>query len=124
MAAVVNLNDYVKYQMAQGMADGGNNTAGSAAQLGAGLALGQQMAQALGGSQQSPPPASAPTAPSGSSPPTGAWPELMSPADAAKALGVSESDVLTALGDGSLKGKKIGSAWRITRGALDEFLKG
>jgi excisionase family DNA binding protein len=47
----------------------------------------------------------------------------MSPADAAKALGVSESDVLTALGDGSLKGKKIGSAWRITRSALDEFLK-
>ena len=25
--------------------------------------------------------------------------------------------------DGSLKGKKIGSAWRITRGALEDFLK-
>src|SRR5207245_4917741 len=54
MAAVGNLNEYVKFQMAQGMADGGNNTAGSAAQLGAGLALGQQMAQALGRSQQQP----------------------------------------------------------------------
>jgi hypothetical protein len=30
---------------------------------------------------------------------------------------------MAALGDGSLKGKKIGSAWRITRGAIDEFLK-
>jgi excisionase family DNA binding protein len=47
----------------------------------------------------------------------------MSPAEAAKALGVSETDVMTALSDGSLKGKKIGSAWRITRSALDEFLK-
>ena len=126
MAAVGNLNDYVKYQMAQGMADGGNNTAGSAAQLGAGLALGQQMAQALGSSQQTPPPAppASPAAPAASSAATGSWPDLMSPADAARALGVSESDVLTALGDGSLKGKKIGSAWRITKGALDEFLKG
>jgi excisionase family DNA binding protein len=41
----------------------------------------------------------------------------------AQSLGVSEADVMAALGDGSLKGKKIGSAWRITRVALDEFLK-
>ncbi len=40
-----------------------------------------------------------------------------------KSLGVSESDVLATLADGSLKGKKIGTAWRITRAALDEFLK-
>jgi excisionase family DNA binding protein len=52
-----------------------------------------------------------------------AIPELLSPADVAQSLGVSEADVLAALGDGSLKGKKIGSAWRITRVALDEFLK-
>jgi excisionase family DNA binding protein len=36
---------------------------------------------------------------------------------------VSETDVLAALADGSLKGKKIGTAWRITRAALEEFLK-
>jgi len=50
-------------------------------------------------------------------------PELLSPIDAAKVLGVSEADVLAALAEGSLKGKKIGTAWRITRAALDEFLK-
>jgi excisionase family DNA binding protein len=50
-------------------------------------------------------------------------PELLSPADAAKVLGVSEPDVLQTLESGDLKGKKIGSAWRITRAALDEFLK-
>jgi excisionase family DNA binding protein len=38
-------------------------------------------------------------------------------------LGVNESDVMTALTDGSLKGKKIGATWRITQQALDEFIK-
>ena len=51
------------------------------------------------------------------------FPELLGPADAARELGVAESDVMSALSDGSLKGKKIGTAWRITRQALDEFLK-
>jgi hypothetical protein len=36
---------------------------------------------------------------------------------------VTEADVMASLADGSLKGKKIGTAWRITRGALEEFLK-
>ena len=38
-------------------------------------------------------------------------------------LGVSEADVLATLDMGDLKGKKIGSTWRITKIALDEFLK-
>jgi excisionase family DNA binding protein len=130
MAAVGNLNDYVKFQMAEGMAKGeGGGTASSAAQLGAGLALGQQMAHAFGVGQETPP-----AAPAGAVPPPlpgaapaatspSALPELLSPAQAAQALGVSENDVLTALADGSLKGKKIGSVWRVTRAALDEFLK-
>jgi excisionase family DNA binding protein len=48
---------------------------------------------------------------------------LLTPANAALVLNVSENDVLTALADGSLKGKKIGSSWRITRAALEDFLK-
>jgi excisionase family DNA binding protein len=52
-----------------------------------------------------------------------ALPELLAPADAAKALGVGEADILAALGDGSLKGKKIGTQWRITRAALEDFLR-
>jgi excisionase family DNA binding protein len=117
MAAVGNLNDYVKFQMAEGMGKGeggGAGMASSAAQLGAGLAMGQQMAQAFGG-QTTPASTPAPSAPG--------LPDLFSPADAAKALGVSEADVLSALSEGSLKGKKIGASWRITRAALDEFLK-
>jgi len=52
MAAVGNLNDYVKFQMAEGMTKGeGGSTASAAAQLGAGLAMGQQMAQVLATAQ-------------------------------------------------------------------------
>jgi excisionase family DNA binding protein len=120
MSVVGNLNDYVKFQMAEGMTKGeGGGTAGAGAQLGVGLAMGQQMAQAFAASQGGA--SAAPAAPAPA--PASALPELLSPVDAAKALGVSENDVMTALADGSLKGKKIGAAWRITRGALDEFLK-
>lgn len=119
MAAVGNLNDYVKFQMAESMTKGeGGGMATSAAQLGAGLAMGQQIAQAMAAHTQSTPPvipaqsAAAPT-----------LPELLSPGDVANTLGVSEGDVLTAIADGTLKAKKIGSTFRITRTALDEFLK-
>jgi len=129
MAAIGNLNEYVKFQMAEGMTRGeGGATASSAAQLGAGLAMGQQMAQSLSAATATPPgqavsttppplptPASKPSVPD-------TLPELLSPAEAAKFLGVSESDVQTALADGSLKGKKIGATWRITRTAIQEFL--
>lgn len=130
MAAVGNLNDYVKFQMAEAMTKGeGGSMASAAAQMGAGLAMGQQMMQAMGSGQSTPaaaPPTPAPPAqpsPAVASAPSERLPELLSPAEAAKILGVTENDVLTALGDGSLKGKKIGAAWRITRGALDEFLR-
>jgi len=112
MAAVGNLNDYVKFQMAESMGKGeGGGMATTAAQLGAGVAMGQQMMAAMGASQTTPAAAGM------------GLPELLSPADAARALGVDEADVMAALTDGSLKGKKIGTAWRITRAALDEFLK-
>ncbi|HWI16419.1 MAG TPA: helix-turn-helix domain-containing protein, partial [Vicinamibacterales bacterium] len=49
-------------------------------------------------------------------------PELLGPADAARVLGVSEADVMAVLESGELKGKKIGSTWRITRAALNAYL--
>jgi excisionase family DNA binding protein len=126
MAAVGNLNDYVKFQMAEGMTKGeGGGMASSAAQLGAGLAMGQQMAQAMNAAQATPqaaPTSLTPPPLAGAAPASGV-PELLSPAETAKVLGVSESDVLTSLADGSLKGKKIGATWRIPRAALDDFLK-
>ncbi len=112
MSALGNLNDYVKFQMAQGMGKtDGAGTASAGAQLGVGLAMGQQMAQALGANQVA----------SGAG---AALSELLTPEETAKILKVGENEVLAALADGSLKGKKIGTTWRITHAALDEFLKG
>jgi len=134
MAAVGNLNDYIKFQMAESLAKGeGGGLAAAASQLGAGLAMGQQIAQTMGAaaaqpSQPAPPirPAVPPVIPitgTGAAPASSSAGELLTPAGAAQVLSVSENDVLSALADGSLKGKKIGASWRITRAALDDFLK-
>jgi excisionase family DNA binding protein len=49
-------------------------------------------------------------------------PQLMNPAQVAQMLGVSESDVLASLEAGDLKGKKIGTQWRVPKAAVDTFL--
>jgi excisionase family DNA binding protein len=48
--------------------------------------------------------------------------ELLTPAQVAQRLGVSEADVVATLDSGDLKGKKIGTQWRVTRAAVDAFL--
>lgn len=115
MTAIGNLNDYVKYQMAQGMAaGGGGGAAGTAAELAVGFGIAQQMMQ-QGFTPGSP---ASPTAPTATPSPAA----LLAPADVAAALGVPESDVMAILESGELKAKKIGSSWRVTRAALDAYL--
>jgi excisionase family DNA binding protein len=127
MAAIGNLNDYVKLKFADslGKEGGGLGGAGSAAELAMGFGLANQLMnqQPGGGGILNAPQGTAPAAGAVKPAAGGGLPELLGPAEAATALGVTEADVLAALTDGSLKGKKIGSAWRITRGALEEFLK-
>ncbi len=134
MAAVGNLNDYVKFQMAQGMAQPGGSGGGAfATEMAVGMAMAQQMMNQPGGVMAQNPAATAAgappplppqaAAPAAAAPAPAATVELLSPADAAKVLGVSEADVLQSLEAGDLKGKKIGSSWRITRTALDAFLQ-
>jgi excisionase family DNA binding protein len=100
MAAIGNLNDYVKFQMAQGMEKGGG-AAGTAAELALGMAVAQQMVQGSGGF---------------------APPELLAPADVARRLGVSEADVLATIESGDLTAKKIGSSYRIKPSELERYL--
>ncbi|MBA3544309.1 MAG: SPFH domain-containing protein [Chthoniobacterales bacterium] len=139
MAAVGNLNDYVKFQMAQGMEKGGS-AGGVATEMAVGLAMAQQIMQQQN-SMQSTAPSGTPGVtvagvadpgsrgpaggPPGSTPPatTTGLPELLTPAQAAEAMGVSEADVMQSLESGELKGKKIGSSYRITRSALSEFMQ-
>jgi excisionase family DNA binding protein len=96
MAAVGNLNDYVKFQMAQGM-EKGNSSGGMAAELAVGLSIAQQIMQAGG-------------------------PDLLSPADAARALGVPESDVIAVIESGEMAAKKIGTSYRIRRADFQAYL--
>ncbi len=125
MAAVGNLNDYVKFQMAQGLGQpgGGGGIGGAGAELAMGMAMAQQMMNQTGGIMaQSTPGIQAPAATTAVA--AAAAPELMTPAQAAQLLGVAESDVLASLEANDLKGRKIGTQWRVTRGAIDAFLKG
>ncbi len=117
MAAVGNLNDYVKFQMAQGMEKGGS-AGGVATEMAVGLAMAQQMMQqGLANPAAQAGAKAAPAAAAGAG-----LPEMLSPGDVANLLKVSEGDVLAILESGELAGKKIGSTWRIKRSAFDEYL--
>jgi excisionase family DNA binding protein len=96
MAAVGDLNAFVKYQMGLGLEREGAGVAAAGAQMGVGLAMAQQLA--------------------------GPAVDVLTPADVARLLKVPEADVLKSLEAGDLKGTRVGSAWRVTRAALDQFL--
>jgi len=119
MAAVGNLNDYVKFQMAQGLEKGTSGVAGLGAEVAVGMSMAQQMMSQPGGIMSQTTPAAAPAAAAGGA----AIPETVGTAEAARALGVSESDVVASLEAGDLKGKRIGTQWRITKAAIADFLK-
>ena len=50
--------------------------------------------------------------------------QVLTPEQAAQALGVTVQDVVAELESGALKGRKIGAAWRISQDSLNEFLRG
>ena len=131
MGAIGNLNDYVKYQMGQAMANG---TGDGAATLPASMAMGFGMAQEMMKQMQQPAPAASGFLPGAAAPTPTQTPttapaaapvlQVYTPEQAAQLLGVEVADVLAELEAGNLKGRKIGSAWRIAQAALDEFLAG
>ena len=124
MATLGNLNDYVKYQMGQSVVQpgGAGGAAGGPMEMAMGFAMAQQMMQGMAAGSA---PAAGAFTPAAAAPAPAAAgiPELLGPAEAAKLMGVSEADVLATIESGDLKAKKIGSQFRITRAALDAFLK-
>jgi excisionase family DNA binding protein len=124
---VGNLNEYVKFQMAKGMASGGGGAGGTAAELAVGFGIAQQM-MAQGGLSMNPavPSPGAPVAAAAAAPAFPAAPavsaDVLTPAQVAEALGVTEADVISTIEAGDLKARKIGTQFRITKAALDEFL--
>lgn len=120
---MLDMQVYTQLQAADAMRDAAQNPSGGAgltAGIGAGMGVGNVLAGSLAGLTQNQPSQTQPTAPSGSA----AMPDVMTPSEAAGFLKVSEEDVLAAINAGDLKARKIGSAFRLTKEALQEYLNG
>jgi len=95
----------------------GGGMAGMGAGLGAGMAIAQQMTHSMMGAAQQPAAPAAPAAPAGAKAPS-----VMTPAQAAAYLQVTEADIMAMITDGSLKAKKLGSSYRLAKAVIDEFM--
>jgi excisionase family DNA binding protein len=116
---MLDMATYTQLQAADAMRDAASNPSGGAgltAGIGAGMGIGNLMQQATSGAMQQ--------GSGGGTKPAAGIPDVMTPAEAAAILKVSEEDVLAAINDKSLKAKKMGNAYRISKSALEEFLSG
>jgi len=125
---LIDTQTYAQLQAADAMREAatapGGNLAGAGVGLGAGLGLGQMMTGMMGGmmqpgaqQQQQAAQQAAPAAAGA------AMPEVMNPAQAAAYLQVTEADITQMIQSGQIKAKQIGAQYRISKAALDEFLK-
>jgi excisionase family DNA binding protein len=126
---MLDMQTYTQLQAADAMRDAAQNPSGGAgltAGIGAGMGIGgvlNQSLQGMTGGGKSPGGETAPTTtPPAGSPPS-VMPAVMTPSEAAQLLRVSEEDVLAAITSGDLKAKKLGNAYRISKEALEAFLK-
>jgi excisionase family DNA binding protein len=119
MGAIGDMQKYMQFQMARGVRDaaqsgGGGGLTGAGVGLGAGVGMGSAMAQMM--SQM------AGTQGQQAAPPAAAVPDVMTLSEAAAYMRVGEEDVLEVIKAGELKAKKIGTNYRISKQAIDEFL--
>ena len=113
---MLDMATYTQLQAADAMRDAASNPSGGAgltAGIGAGMGIGNLMQQATSGAMQQNTGGGA----------KAAVPDVMTPSEAASYMKVSEEDVMAAINDKSLKAKKVGNAYRISKSALDDFLK-
>ena len=116
---MLDMTTYTQLQAADALRDAAQNPSGGAgltAGIGAGLGVGNIINQSLSGMT-----GAGATAGQGAA---ASVPSVMTPAEAATYLRVSEEDVVAAITSGDLKAKKIGNAYRISKEALDDYLKG
>ena len=126
---MLDMQTYTQLQAADALRDAAQNPSGGAgltAGIGAGMGVGSVISsslQGMTGAGAAGAAAAQPTPPSGGTP-SGGTPDVMTPAEAAAILRVSEEDVLAAITAGDLKARKLGTAYRISKEALDSFMKG
>lgn len=116
---MLDMQTYTQLQAADAMREAAQNPSGGAgltAGIGAGMGIGNVLSQSLQGmgtAQQG-----------GQMGAAASIPAVMTTAEAANVLKVAESDVIAAITSGELKAKKIGETYRISKEALEAFLKG
>jgi len=121
---MLDMQTYAQLQAADAMRDAAQNPSGGAgltAGIGAGMGVGNILAGSLQGLTQN---QQTQATPQNITPGAGAMPDVMTPLEAAGFLKVSEEDVIAAINAGDLKARKIGSAYRLTKDALQEYLNG
>jgi excisionase family DNA binding protein len=121
MGAIGDMQKYMQFQTARGIRDAAQSSGeagsmtGAGVGLGAGVGMGAAMAQAMSQSM-------APDAQQPSSGAPAAVPDIMTLSEAGAYMRVGEEDVLAVIQSGELKAKKIGTSYRISKKAIDEFL--
>jgi excisionase family DNA binding protein len=113
---MLDMATYTQLQAADAMRDAAKNPGGGAgltAGIGAGMSIGQVMSEALKQGASKADAAGAAAAP---------LPDVMTVADVAALLKVSEEDILELIKGKELKAKKIGKNYRIGKAALEEYL--
>jgi excisionase family DNA binding protein len=120
MGAIGDMQKYLQFKAARAMGDaaqaGGGGAAGTMAGagvgLGAGVGMGAAMASAIAEAMKG----------GGAAAP--AMPDVMTVEEAAQFLKVSPDDLQSLIDSGDLKAKKVGKTYRITKAALEAYLKG
>lgn len=123
---MLDMTTYTQLQAADAMRDAAQNQGGGAgltAGIGAGIGIGNIMSQALGGGMAASQQQQQAVGVGAGAGAAGGTPDVMTPSEAAAVLRVSEEDVIAAITAGDLKARKIGSAYRISKEALEAFLK-
>ncbi|MFP3854203.1 MAG: SPFH domain-containing protein [Anaerolineales bacterium] len=119
---MLDMATYTQLQAADAMRDAAQNPSGGAgltAGIGAGMGIGNLIGDQVRGGMQGQGDQGAGDGGEGG----GGMPPVMTPSEAAEVLRVAEEDVVKAIEAGDLKAKKLGNAYRISREALEEFLK-
>lgn len=120
---MLDMATYTQLQAADAMRDAAQNPSGGAgltAGIGAGMGIGNVLSQSLQGVGS----AQAGQAAGGAAGAAAVnMPAVMTPAEAATVLKVSEEDVVASIKAGQLKARQIGNAYRISKEALEEFLR-
>ena len=119
---MLDMQTYTQLQAADAMRDAAQNPSGGAgltAGIGAGMGIGNVLSGSLAGMTQGQA-QTQPTTPAAAN----GMPDIRTPSEAAGFLKVSEEDVIAAINAGELKARKIGSAYRVSKESLQEYLRG